>query len=86
MTIDIACHWLHLHTSLLQVYNSFHEFLADLFKTYFEQGATSHKFVDPTGNYWMRLYYTDRQFSALIIFHFSIVNEQESALLHVRRK
>ena len=27
MTIDIACHWLHLHTSLLQVYNSFHEFI-----------------------------------------------------------
>ena len=25
------------------------------------QGATSHKFVDPTGNYWMHLYYTDRQ-------------------------
>merc|ERR1711936_306487 len=42
MTIDIACHWLHLHTSLLQ-------------------GATSHKFVDPTGNYWMHLYYTDRK-------------------------
>ena len=25
------------------------------------KGATSHKFVDPTGNYWMHLYYTDRQ-------------------------
>ena len=42
MVIDISCHWLHIHTALLQ-------------------GATSHKFVDPTGNYWMRLYYTDRR-------------------------
>ena len=42
MTIDISCHWLHLHTSLMQ-------------------GSPSHKFVDPTGNYWMRLYYTDRR-------------------------
>lgn len=42
MTIDISCHWLHVHTALLQ-------------------GSTSHKFVDPTGNYWMKLYYTDRR-------------------------
>ena len=42
MTIDISCHWLHVHTALLQ-------------------GSTSHKFIDPTGNYWMKLYYTDRR-------------------------
>jgi len=41
MTIDIACHWIHLHTSLLE--------------------GNSHKFVDPTGNWFMRMYYTDRR-------------------------
>lgn len=41
MTIDISCHWLHLHTSLLE-------------------GKTSHKFMDPTGNWFMHKYYTDR--------------------------
>ena len=77
MTIDIACHWLHLHTSLLQVKKNIltvqHEkckthqnspkkvVLAILYPILHTQGATSHKFVDPTGNYWMHLYYTDRQ-------------------------
>jgi len=42
MTIDISCHWLHLHTSLLE-------------------GKTSHKFQDPTGNWFMHKYYTDRK-------------------------
>ena len=58
MIIDISCHWLHVHTSLLQVkgltaQNSLTES--------FSQGSTSHKFIDPTGNYWMKLYYTDRK-------------------------
>jgi len=60
MTIDIACHWLHLHTSLLQ-------------------GATSHKFVDPTGNYWMRLYYTDRK----VLFSMCAGNELFYASLYL---
>merc|ERR1712013_203696 len=59
-TIDIACHWLHLHTSLLQ-------------------GATSHKFVDPTGNYWMRLYYTDRK----VLFSMCAGNELFYASLYL---
>nr|ALS04854.1 CDP-diacylglycerol--inositol 3-phosphatidyltransferase-like protein [Pseudodiaptomus poplesia] len=42
MTIDISCHWIHLHTSLLE-------------------GKTSHKFMDPTGNWFMHKYYTDRR-------------------------
>merc|ERR1719315_314006 len=60
MTIDISCHWLHLHTSLLQ-------------------GSTSHKFVDPTGNYWMRLYYTDRK----VLFGMCAGNELFYAMLYL---
>lgn len=60
MTIDISCHWLHLHTSLLQ-------------------GSTSHKFVDPTGNYWMRLYYTDRK----VLFSMCAGNELFYASLYL---
>jgi len=60
MTIDISCHWLHLHTSLLQ-------------------GSTSHKFVDPTGNFWMRLYYTDRR----VLFGMCAGNELFYAMLYL---
>jgi len=60
MTIDISCHWLHIHTSLLQ-------------------GSTSHKFVDPTGNYWMRLYYTDRK----VLFGMCAGNELFYAMLYL---
>jgi len=60
MTIDISCHWLHLHTSLLQ-------------------GATSHKFVDPTGNYWMHLYYTDRR----VLFGMCAGNELFYCMLYL---
>jgi len=60
MVIDISCHWLHIHTSLLQ-------------------GATSHKFVDPTGNYWMRLYYTDRR----VLFGMCAGNELFYAMLYL---
>jgi CDP-diacylglycerol--inositol 3-phosphatidyltransferase len=42
MVIDISCHWIHLHTSLLE-------------------GKGSHKFMDPTGNKFMYMYYTDRK-------------------------
>jgi len=60
MIIDISCHWLHLHTSLLQ-------------------GSTSHKFVDPTGNYWMKLYYTDRR----VLFGMCAGNELFYAMLYL---
>jgi len=60
MVIDISCHWLHIHTALLQ-------------------GATSHKFVDPTGNYWMRLYYTDRR----VLFAMCAGNELFYAMLYL---
>jgi len=60
MIIDISCHWLHVHTSLLQ-------------------GSTSHKFVDPTGNYWMKLYYTDRK----VLFGMCAGNELFYAMLYL---
>ena len=60
MTIDISCHWLHVHTALLQ-------------------GSTSHKFIDPTGNYWMKLYYTDRR----VLFAMCAGNELFYAMLYL---
>jgi CDP-diacylglycerol--inositol 3-phosphatidyltransferase len=60
MTIDIACHWIHLHTSLMD-------------------GKTSHKFVDPTGNWFMKMYYTDRR----VLFCMCAGNELFYAMLYL---
>jgi len=60
MTIDISCHWLHLHTSLLE-------------------GKGSHKFVDPTGNWFMKMYYTDRR----VLFAMCAGNELFYASLYL---
>lgn len=60
MTIDIACHWIHLHTSLLE-------------------GKGSHKFVDPTGNWFMKMYYTDRR----VLFGMCAGNELFYAMLYL---
>jgi len=60
MTIDISCHWLHLHTSLLE-------------------GKSSHKFMDPTGNWFMHKYYTDRR----VLFAMCAGNELFYATLYL---
>jgi len=60
MCIDISCHWLHLHTSLLE-------------------GRGSHKFVDPTGHWAMKLYYTDRK----VLFFMCAGNEIFYAMLYL---
>ena len=66
MVIDISCHWIHLHASLMQVrvliffFFSF-DFLRNcaIFFSYF-QGRTSHKLYDASENPIMRTYYTSR--------------------------
>jgi len=60
MTVDISCHWLHMHTSLLE-------------------GKGSHKFVDPTGNWFMHLYYTNRK----VLFAMCAGNELFYAMLYL---
>jgi len=60
MCIDMSCHWLHLHTSLLE-------------------GKGSHKFVDPTGHWAMKLYYTDRR----VLFGMCAGNELFYASLYL---
>ena len=62
MVIDISCHWIHLHTSLMQVRAA--SMSCEVWKkpAYLLnfQGRTSHKFVDAGGNPIMHLYYTSR--------------------------
>ena len=43
------------------------------------QGSTSHKFVDPTGNFWMNLYYNDRK----VLFAMCAGNELFYAMLYL---
>ena len=59
MTIDMSCHWIHLHTSTLQVSYSRYTKLHDQL-IYCLQGRTSHKFMDGSSNPIMKIYYTSR--------------------------
>ncbi|KAJ9578385.1 hypothetical protein L9F63_005391 [Diploptera punctata] len=47
MTIDIACHWIHLHTTAVSEKTLLHR-------------KSSHKFIDLSENPIMRIYYTSR--------------------------
>ncbi|KAK9753163.1 CDP-alcohol phosphatidyltransferase [Popillia japonica] len=71
MGIDVACHWIYLHTSLLQgkalAYVSFITNLNHILLKYFRfrsllQGKASHKFVDLSSNPIMHHYYSNRNF------------------------
>lgn len=82
MTIDIACHWLYLHTTTLQgiifkCKTKWENMLQTDFSLFL--GKTSHKFVDMSGNPIMRLYYTSKP----VLFTMCAVNECFYASLYL---
>ena len=60
MTIDMSCHWIHLHTSTLQVSFAVYGNFVSETKAPCPQGRTSHKFMDGSSNPIMKIYYTSR--------------------------